>query len=121
MISGDNLETASKCAVKAGIISEADRTNDEVCMTGARLMEIIGEPQKDVVNEKVVYSYPAESKDVIMSTIYRQAKVIARCTPEHKLALIVALQSVGQSVAVTADGLNDVPALQKADVGFCMG
>lgn len=52
---------------------------------------------------------------------YKKIRVLARCTPEHKFNFIVALQSAGNEVAVTADGLNDVKALQQANVAFCMG
>ena len=53
--------------------------------------------------------------------IARKLKVMGRSTPEQKLILVEGLIRVGRTVAVTADGTNDAPALVRADVGFAMG
>ncbi|MCS7024756.1 MAG: cation-translocating P-type ATPase [Bryobacteraceae bacterium] len=93
MVTGDHPETAKAIAGLAGIGAQRVVTGDE-------LDRLSGEPLQKCVREVNIY---------------------ARVRPEHKLKLVEQLQADGQIVAMTGDGVNDAPALKKADVGVAMG
>ena len=90
MITGDHAATARAIAVQLGL-AEAP-----VVVTGAEL---------DGVD------------DTALRQVAREATVFARTSPEHKLRLVQALQAEGAVVAMTGDGVNDAPALKRADIG----
>jgi len=94
MITGDHPLTALYIAKELNI-TQSDRV-----VTGAQLGEM---------NE-------ADLVETVAST-----SVYARVSPEHKLRIVDALQSTRQIVAMTGDGVNDAPALKKADIGVAMG
>ncbi|MCS7007152.1 MAG: HAD-IC family P-type ATPase, partial [Thermoleophilia bacterium] len=94
MITGDHPLTAEAIARELGLL------DDGRVVTGAEL---------------------AAMDDSELSWAIDGIDVFARVSPEHKLRVVTALQANGHSVAMTGDGVNDAPALKKADIGIAMG
>ncbi len=92
MITGDNLSTATAIAKELSIEGEA--------MTGVELAELTQQQLEKRI---------------------KKISIFARVDPEHKLRIVEALKKQGHIVAMTGDGVNDAPALKKADIGIAMG
>lgn len=95
MITGDHKLTAKAIAKEIGIFKEGDR-----CLDGTELEAISDEELSEILEEVSVY---------------------ARVSPAHKIRIVELWQKKGKVVAMTGDGVNDAPALKKADIGVAMG
>jgi calcium-translocating P-type ATPase len=95
MITGDHAITAKAIAKQVGILNEGDKV-----ITGVELAQKSQEELESVVKDYSVY---------------------ARVSPEDKIRIVKAWQSHNEVVAMTGDGVNDAPALKRADVGVAMG
>jgi Ca2+-transporting ATPase len=96
MITGDYGLTAESLARRVGLLTAPN----SVILTGAELEELSDVALQEYLDKEVLF---------------------ARMAPEHKMRLVSAFQQRGEVVAVTGDGVNDAPALRKADVGISMG
>lgn len=112
--------------------SEAIAAVAECHGAGIRVKMITGDHAKTAVAigkqiglqnpDKVLTGVDLDSMDdFTLKSAILECDIFARTSPEHKLRLVMALQSQGMTVAMTGDGVNDAPALKRADAGIAMG
>ena len=111
------LEAVRKCRT-AGIRVIMITGDHELTARAIALEMGIAEPGRD----KVVSGRTLETaSDEELAELLKDVNVFARVAPEHKVRIVDALQARGEIVAMTGDGVNDAPALKKADIGVAMG
>jgi magnesium-transporting ATPase (P-type) len=134
---GEHLEHGLTFAGVVGIIDpprvEARVAIDEAREAGIRVLMITGDHPRTAVriaeeldmvedDAPTVTGAQVEALDAdAFGEAVRQASVYARVAPEHKLRIVDSLQADGHIVAMTGDGVNDAPALKRADIGIAMG
>ena len=107
------IETARKAGVSTKMLT-GDNINTAIAI-GEELGMLGG------VNRAVEATYIDTLSDEELKDEIPTISIVARSKPDTKMRIVIALQSIGEVVAVTGDGINDAPALTKADVGIAMG
>merc|ERR1711936_1334302 len=121
MVTGDHPITAKAIAKGVGIISEGNETVEDIA---ARLNIPVEEVPEGDAHAAVVHG--STLKDMSQADVEKILRdhseiVFARTSPQQKLIIVEGCQNLGSIVAVTGDGVNDSPALKKADIGVAMG
>merc|ERR1719458_1267337 len=121
MVTGDHPITAKAIARSVGIISEGTETVEDIATRkGIPVKEVNPrEAMAAVVHGGEIKDLSEKALDEIL--MYHTEIVFARTSPQQKLIIVEGCQRMGRIVAVTGDGVNDSPALKKADIGVAMG
>lgn len=121
MVTGDNMETAISIAKQSNILPYSLSPEDiqDYAMKGKHFNEAVGGliTLKDE-NDKIQGFRVGNIEE--FKVVIRKLRVIARCSPEDKLLLVVGLKEIGEVVGVTGDGSNDAAALKQSDIGLAM-
>ncbi|CAF4648355.1 unnamed protein product, partial [Rotaria sp. Silwood2] len=121
MITGDHPITAKAIARAVGIISEESETIEDISQRLNILIENVNplDAKACVVHGNNLKDMTSSQLDYILNN--HKEIVFARTSPQQKLIIVEGCQRQGAIVAVTGDGVNDSPALKKADIGVAMG
>uniref|UniRef100_A0A8C3S6A7 H(+)/K(+)-exchanging ATPase n=1 Tax=Chelydra serpentina TaxID=8475 RepID=A0A8C3S6A7_CHESE len=121
MVTGDHPITAKAIAASVGIISEGSETVEDIA---ARMRIPVEQVNKREARACVVNGgqlKDMETEELVEILKMHPEMVFARTSPQQKLIIVESCQKLGAIVAVTGDGVNDSPALKKADIGVAMG
>ena len=127
MVTGDHPITAAAIARNVGIISPGSKTVEDVCKDKNIDINTLTELEKmqmEEANAMVIHGGKLKDlseADIDNILLYHDEIVFARTSPQQKLLIVEGNQRQGAIVAVTGDGVNDSPALKKADIGIAMG
>jgi len=121
MVTGDHPITAKAIARSVGIISDNNETVDDIAKRLGKDVKQINprEAKACVVTGTDLKDIDQKNLDDIL--MLHTEIVFARTSPQQKLIIVEGCQRMGAIVAVTGDGVNDSPALKKADIGVAMG
>ena len=110
----ESLETARKAGIRTLMIT------GDYAQTARAIAEAIGLVDKE--DKKVITGAElGRMSDADLREEIKRVNVFARVSPEHKMRIVDALQSHNEVVAMTGDGVNDAPAIKRADIGVAMG
>uniref|UniRef100_A0A674G8W7 Sodium/potassium-transporting ATPase subunit alpha n=1 Tax=Taeniopygia guttata TaxID=59729 RepID=A0A674G8W7_TAEGU len=121
MVTGDHPVTAKAIAAAVGIISEGSETPEDVATRLHLPLEQVDPRQaraRVVTGSELAALAPGALEELLRT---HPEMVFARTSPQQKLLIVESCQRLGAIVAVTGDGVNDSPALKKADIGVAMG
>uniref|UniRef100_A0A7E4V1S5 Sodium/potassium-transporting ATPase subunit alpha n=1 Tax=Panagrellus redivivus TaxID=6233 RepID=A0A7E4V1S5_PANRE len=121
MVTGDHPITAKAIAKSVGIISDGSETVEDIAIRRGIPVDQVN-PRE--ANAAVIHGSDLRemSPEQLMDVINHHREIVfARTSPQQKLMIVEGFQRQGQIVAVTGDGVNDSPALKKADIGVAMG
>merc|ERR1711876_26329 len=124
MVTGDHPITAKAIAKSVGIISADNMTVEDLAEQKGKKVEDMTLDEKREAHAAVVHGGELKEitdKDLDEILMYHSEIVFARTSPQQKLIIVEGCQRMGAIVAVTGDGVNDSPALKKADIGVAMG